>query len=41
MRKKQSIFILNVAKLIAWAFENGYELTVGEAYRTDEQQAIY
>ena len=41
MRKKQSIFILNVAKLIAWAFEKGYELTVGEAYRTDEQQAIY
>ena len=41
MRKKQSIFILNVAKLIAWAFEQGYELTVGEAYRTEEQQAIY
>lgn len=41
MRKKQSIFLRNVAKLITWAFENGYELTGGELTRTDEQQAIY
>jgi hypothetical protein len=41
MRKKQSIFLLNVAKLIIWSFDNGMELTAGEMYRTDEQQAIY
>lgn len=41
MRKRQSIFLLNVAKLIAWAFENGYELTGGELHRTEEQQKIY
>lgn len=41
MREKQSIFLLNVAKLIIWAFENGMELTGGELTRTDEQQAIY
>ena len=27
--------------LILWAYRNGYELTLGEAYRTKEQQAIY
>ena len=41
LRKDQSIFLRNVAKLINWGFENGYELTGGELYRTDEQQAIY
>lgn len=41
MRKRQSTFLLNVAKLISWAFENGYELTGGELYRTEEQQQIY
>ena len=28
-----------VADLIQWAFANGYELTLGEAYRTPEQAA--
>ena len=41
MRKRQSIFLLNVAKLIQWAFSQGFELTGGELLRTDEQQAIY
>lgn len=41
MRKKQSIFLQNVAALICWAFNNGYELTGGELYRTEEQQEIY
>lgn len=41
LRQKQSIFLKNVAKLIAWAFDNGYELTGGELLRTDEQQAIH
>lgn len=41
MREKQSIFLLNVAKLIIWAFEHGMELTGGELMRSDAQQAIY
>lgn len=41
MRQKQAIFIRNLAKLILWAFDQGYELTIGEAYRTQEQQDIY
>jgi len=40
VRNKQSIFLKNVAKLILWAFDNGYELTGGELYRTAEQHAI-
>ena len=41
LRKKQSIFAQNVGKLIAFAYENCYELTLGEAQRTIEQQRIY
>ena len=41
LRQKQSVFLSNVAKLISWAFENGYELTGGELFRTAEQQAIH
>ncbi len=41
LRQKQSLFIQMVAKLINWAFANGYELTIGEAFRTDEQQEKY
>lgn len=41
MREKQSIFLLNAAKLIIWAFENGYELTGGELLRTKDQQMLY
>ena len=41
LRQKQSVFLLNVSKLISWAFEQGYELTGGELHRTEEQQAIY
>lgn len=40
MREKQSIFLKNVAKLILWAFENGYELTGGELLRTEEQHKL-
>ena len=31
--EKQRKFTLMVATLIAWAYENGYELTWGDAYR--------
>ena len=41
LREKQSIFLKNVAKLILWAFEHGYELTGGELHRPDEMQEIY
>ena len=30
-----------LASLISFAYENGYELTLGEAYRTEEQQRLY
>lgn len=42
LRQRQSIFLRNVAKLIAYAFDElGVELTGGELYRTAEQQAIH
>lgn len=31
--EKQRKFTLMIAKLIQWAYEQGYELTVGDAYR--------
>ena len=33
MRKLQSEFAKNIGKLIEYAYENGYELTFGDAYR--------
>lgn len=41
LSKQQRIFALNVAKLIAKAYDMGLELTFGEAFRTNEQQLIY
>lgn len=41
LRERQSVFVLNVSRLIAFAYAQGYELTFGEAYRTIEQQKIY
>ena len=41
LREKQSIFLKNVALLISWAFDNGFELTGGELQRTREQQEVY
>ena len=38
---KQRIFTKNVAKLIMFAYDNGIELTFGEAYRTKYQQEHY
>lgn len=37
---KQQRFTYLVAKLIFWAYANGYRLTFGEAYRTAEQAAL-
>ena len=37
---KQQIFTANIARLIIWAYNQGYRLTFGEAYRTPEQAAL-
>jgi len=39
LRTKQSIFTYNVSRLIQYAYENGYELTFGQTYRTPEEAA--
>jgi hypothetical protein len=39
--QKQRIFTRLVGRLIEWAYQNGYELTFSESYRTTEQAAIY
>ena len=41
LRQRQSVFALNLAKLIVWAYQQGYEVTLGEAERTAYQQAEY
>lgn len=41
LREEQSKFTRDVHKLLTWAFSMGYEITLGEAFRTPEQQAIY
>lgn len=38
--QKQRLFTRMVSQLIRWAYDNGYELTLGEAKRTDEQAEI-
>ncbi len=40
MSQKQQQFTQMVGQLIAWAFANGYALTLGEAYRTPEQAKL-
>lgn len=37
---KQCHFTLMISALVAWAYEQGYEMTYGEAYRTPEQSKI-
>ena len=38
--QKQRKFTRMVADLIVWAYDQGYELTFGEAWRTPEQAAL-
>ena len=38
--EQQRRFTELVGRLIAWAYDNGFELTFGEAYRTPEQAAL-
>ena len=41
LRERQSLFLLNFSKLIIWIYDQGWEATAGELFRTSEQQAIY
>lgn len=38
--EKQRRFTELIARFIAWAYDAGYELSFGEAYRTPEQAAL-
>lgn len=38
--QKQRRFPLMLAQLLSWAYAKGYQVTLGEAYRTDEQSEI-
>lgn len=38
--EKQRQLPLMLASLVQWAYANGYELTLGEAHRSDEQAEI-
>jgi hypothetical protein len=37
----QNLFAQDVARLLQWLEANGYQVTLGEAWRPDEMQAIY
>lgn len=37
LSEKQRLFVLNIGKLIVWAYGQGYELTFGEAQRSQAQ----
>lgn len=41
LSQNQREFTRDVADLIRFAYDHDMELTFGEAYRTEEQQAIY
>lgn len=41
LNEKQFAFALCSAKLITHIFESGYQCSLGEAFRTKEQAAIY
>ena len=40
LREQQSLFVQLVANLINWTYENGYELTFSEAYRSPQEAAL-
>ena len=41
LQQQQSEFARDVAKLINHIFDEGYSVTLGEAFRTEEQADIY
>lgn len=38
--ESQRTFAYMVGRLLIWCYDNGYEVTFGEAYRTPEQAAL-
>lgn len=40
LRQKQSRFAKSFAEFILWAYEQGYEISCGEFWRTPEQAAL-
>lgn len=40
LSEKQRLFTKLLGQLIAWAYQNGFELTLGEGYRTPEQAKL-
>lgn len=40
LRDQQSLFVKLLPRLIDYAYEQGYEMTLGEAWRTPEQAKI-
>lgn len=40
LRQKQSVFAKLIAEHIVWLYSQGYEVTLGEAYRTAEQAEL-
>ena len=41
LNEQQRKFAYFFGKLLMWAFENGYEVVIGEVLRTEAQQKIY
>lgn len=39
LRQEQSLFVYFISGLIQFAYEKGYELTLGEGYRSKEEAA--
>lgn len=37
LRQKQSLFVKLLGQLIQFIYDNGYELTLGEGFRSDKQ----
>lgn len=40
LSEKQAVFTQNVAMLLLWAHRLGFDVTLGECYRTPEQAAL-
>jgi hypothetical protein len=41
LREEQMLFLKDTSKLLSFLWDHGFEVTVGEAFRTQEQQDIY
>ena len=41
LSQKQRKFSLLLSRLISWAYENGYEIVIGEVFTPKDQQKVY